>query len=205
MSQPPETSTEIAESPPEVIAAEVTPGLTIVDMSGGLPDDSGEEGAKPRGKHHKPESEDKGAPPSTGIPTAEEWQNFLGLTVLRVITEAYLHLVLFREIDESELTPGERDMIRLEKEDLREMAKPMASFAYKNKHARKHGRTIIAAADSYEALVDLFIWMRRVNKIARKHRKPQEASQEENSGTVSQQNGSQPGNTGIVIHNPGTG
>jgi hypothetical protein len=205
MSQnPPEAEPEAiqAEEPPEVTAPEVTPGLIVMDLSGQL-ESSGEED-KPRGRHHKADAGDA-KPPPTGIPTADEWQDFLGGTVLRLLTEGYLYLVLFKDIDETDLTLREREMVRLTKDDLREMASPMASFAYKNKHGRKYGRTIISAAESYESLIDLLIWMRRVNKIARKYRKNDPAAAE----GMEQSNGTVPvadsRSVGPVIYNPGTG
>lgn len=170
-------------------------------------------GEEDRRRRRKPEATAK--PPSL-----DEWQDFLGLTVLRMLTEGYLQLVLFRQVDESELTERERELIRLTKDDLRDMAAPMASLANKNKFARKHGRQMIAAADSYEALIDLFIWMRRVNKIARRH-KPTTLVEETvvegrvvNDGPVSGQNGTAnsradrsggSGSTGFSIFNRGTG
>jgi hypothetical protein len=163
------------ETVPEVTAPEVMPDLEILDLTnlGDLLDDSG--AADVKGKHHKDSKEPKAAvsSPATGIPTADEWQDLFGRVVLRSLTEGYLNLVLFRQVDESELTDRERDLVRLSREDLMDMARPLASYAYKNKHARKHGREIIAAADSLETMVDLFIWMRRVNRIARKYRKEQ--------------------------------
>jgi len=142
-------------------------------------------------------------------PTAMEWQDFIGGTVLRLLTEGYLQLVLFRDIDESDLTERERELVRLDKDDLRDIAAPMASFAAKSKVTRKHGRVIIAAGDSYESLIDLFIWMRRVNKIARKYRKDKPAKTIK--GTVSA-SGQVPGQdtetgdySGPYLYNPGTG
>jgi hypothetical protein len=165
--------------------------------------------AKPsRGRHQRPETS---KPPPTGPPTSGEWQDFLGGVVLRMLTEGYLSLVLWREIDESELTDRERNLIRLTKDDLHDMASPMASFASKNKYARKHGRAIIAAAESYEALVDLFIWMRRVNKIAAKHRKPRikESKNIVNGEVISEQvsgtNGQAQQAGGFQVFNRGTG
>src|SRR5271154_3702257 len=107
-----------AEEPPEeVTAPEVVPGLIVVDLSGSQPESSGEDAGKPpRGRHHKPQAADDGKPPPTGIPTADEWQDFLGGTVLRLLTEGYLYLVLFKDIDETDLTPRERDLVRLTKE-----------------------------------------------------------------------------------------
>jgi hypothetical protein len=160
-----------------------------------------------RRQRKEPPRDAKSGPPSAG-----EWQEFIGGTVLRLLTEAYLHLVLFREIDESELTERERELVSLDKDDLRDMAAPMASFANKSKVARKHGRAIIALGDSYEALIDLFIWMRRVNRIAKRYRKnePEVIIQGKavDNGKVPGQDSTanQPGNsaTGFII-NRGTG
>jgi hypothetical protein len=85
---------------------------------------------------------------------------------MRTALEGYVTLML-RDI---ELSEAEEKSIELDKDDLKEMSAPLASYASKTKWGRKHGREIIAAADSYEALVALGIWMRRVNKIARRHR-----------------------------------
>ena len=172
----------------------------ITDLTG--PEgSSGAEDAKPSGRHHK---NDDGKPPPTGAPTVTEWQDFFGKIVLRALTEGYLNLVLFRVVDESELTERERKLITLSREDLKDMASPLASFAYKNKHARKHGRAIIAAAESYETVVDLLIWMRRVNKIARKYRKPETQQPEGvSSGTISQEDSGS--RTGTIVVNRGTG
>jgi hypothetical protein len=204
------------EIPLEVEAEIITPGedraetlqLEIVDLSD-LPENSGAvENRLPKGRVPKPAKEEKEKVPPSGPPSVAEWQDFLGLTVLRMLTEGYLQLVLFRHIEESELTEREAAMIRLTREDLKEMAAPMASFANKNKTARKHGRAVIAAAGSYEAIIDLFIWMKRVNKIARAHRKDKPET-EVNNGIVPTANvrandgDDRPG--GPIIFNRGTG
>lgn len=106
--------------------------------------------------------------PKTGIPSVDEWQDFIGRIVLRTITDAFLSMVL-RDI-ESELTPRERASIELTKDDLREMSAPMASLAHKSSFGRKKGRAIIAASDSIEAVLALFMWMRRVRKLTKKYR-----------------------------------
>jgi hypothetical protein len=127
-----------------------------------------------------------------------------------MLTEGYLNLVLYREIDEADLTEREKGLITLTKDELHEMAAPMAQFSAKNKTMRKHGRTVIAAAESYEALVDLFIWMRRVNKVAKRHRKPRVAKDNASgeviqNGSVSDQNGQARQTGGFPIFNRGTG
>jgi ribosomal protein L35AE/L33A len=194
---------------PEITAAQMLPDLEILDLTG-PGENSDAAGTKPTGKHHKESSGAKppAQSPPTGIPTADEWQDFFGRIVLRGLTEGYLNLVLFRQVDESELTDRERDLVRLTREDLAEMARPLASYAYKNKHARKHGREIIAAADSLETMVDLFIWMRRVNRIARKYRKEQPGKVIK--GKVVAEHGPVPeqdvgANGGPIVFNRGTG
>lgn len=151
---------------------------------------------------------------STKPPTAEEWQDFLGSTVFRLLTEGYLYLALFRHIDESELTERELAKIKLTRDELRNMAAPVATVASKNKLARKHGRVIIASAESYESLLDLFFWMKNVNKIARKYRKPRTVSDTSEVIEGEVYNGPVPGSDGPVgsagpnvggIHNRGTG
>jgi len=121
----------------------------------------------------------------TAPPNAEEWNKFLALTLLRLLTEAYLHLVLFRDVDESLLTHHERELISLSKEDLLDITAPVSVVVSRQKIARKHGRELIALADSFESIVDLFVWMRRVNKIARKYRVSEPAANSEYvEGTV---------------------
>jgi hypothetical protein len=201
MEMQPELTPEPEQNPPE---------FQILDLTD-LPDVSGAADAEPpRGKHHRPDNLNALKPPPTGPPNAGEWQDFYGNIVLRMLTEGYLNLVLYREIDEADLTEREKELITLTKDDLRQMAAPMAQFSAKNKTMRKHGRTVIAAAESYEALVDLFIWMRRVNKIAKRHRKPRVAeniaeSEVINNGYVPDQNGEARQTGGFTIFNRGTG
>ena len=104
----------------------------------------------------------------TGPPTAAEWQDFLGRTVLRFMTDAYLTLAL-RDIEHL-LTDREREQIRLSKEDLKELAAPMAELANKSPFMRKRGRMLVASADSVESVWTLVFWMRRVQRIAKRHR-----------------------------------
>jgi hypothetical protein len=138
---------------------------------------------KERRKGKREPTDAKGKGPSTGPPTAKEWQDFLGGSVLRIATELYLMATLFKYIDESELTSRERELVKLTKEDLADIAAPMATVASKNSIARKHGRSVIALADSAESLIDLVIWMRRVNRIAKKYR-PKDAKQSDQSDNV---------------------
>lgn len=104
----------------------------------------------------------------SGPPTVAEWQDFIGRTVLRFMTDGYLTLVL-RDIDHL-LTDREREQIRLSRDDLKELAAPMAELANKSPAMRKRGRLLVASADSVEAVWTLVFWMRRVNRIAKRHR-----------------------------------
>lgn len=115
-----------------------------------------------------PEKSVRKETPRTGPPSVDEWQDFIGRIVLRTVTDAFLSLAL-RDIGD-ELTPRERASIELTKEDLKEMSAPLASLAQKSSFAKKRGRALIAASDSFEAVFALLIWMRRVNKISRKYR-----------------------------------
>jgi len=149
----------------------------------------------------------------SGPPTLEEWQDFIGRFVLRGITEAYLNVALSDFYED--LTPRERETIRLTKDDLKEMSAPLASMAHKSNFLRKRGRGIIASADSGEAIVALLIWMRRVNRLAKKYRKartpqPQTVTgyvMENGNGTDGPNVGQGPefGTPGFGVWNPGTG
>ncbi|HEY6020721.1 MAG TPA: hypothetical protein VIY48_12745 [Candidatus Paceibacterota bacterium] len=153
--------------------------------------------------------------PKSGPPSIDEWQAFIGRFVIRTITDAYLSLAL-RDI-EDELSPRELEMIRLTKEDLKDLSAPLATLANKSTRARKHGRAIIAAADSYESVIAMAMWMRRVNKIAKKHRKAkvprsnrvvQGQVQEENANGYSGSNdgqGPEFNAPGFGVFNPGSG
>lgn len=150
--------------------------------------------------------------PKGGPPSLDEWQDFIGRIVLKSLANAYLTLM----IADAELTPREQSSILLSREDLNEMSAPLASLVNKSGKAKKHGRAIIAAADSYEAVLAFLIWMRRVNKIAKKYRKPKPPRQQPVTGYVLREpeNGDsgqddEPGPFGPGlyggIYNPGTG
>jgi hypothetical protein len=173
---------------PEPLTEDLLPEdlpFQIVDMTTGpLPPQS--EGYAGAAANTEPEPEEKvrSHSVSTKPPSADEWTDFIGCTVFRLLSEGYLWLVLFRHIDESDLTPREREKIKLTADDLRDIAAPFGTVASKNKHARKHGRTIIAASETYESVIDLFIWMKRVNRIARKYRRVTVVDQNVTEGTV---------------------
>ncbi len=107
-----------------------------------------------------------GKKPASGAPSLDEWQDFFGRIVLRTLTDGYMHLVL----KDVELTEREEQSLKLDKDELNEMAAPFSSLANKSKVMRKHGRAIIAATDSYEAVICMVMWARRVNRIAKRHK-----------------------------------
>lgn len=107
--------------------------------------------------------------PKAGPPSMDEWQDFFGRIVLRTLTDGYVHLIL-RDI---ELSDRELESIKLSREELNDMAAPFSSLANKSKLMRRHGRNIIAATDSYEAIICMAMWARRVNRIAKRHAKVQ--------------------------------
>lgn len=152
--------------------------------------------------------------PKTGIPSLDEWQDFIGRIVLRNLTSTFLSLA-FRDI-EDDLTDREREMIKLTKDDLKEMSAPLASLAHKSKFGRKRGRSLIASSDSAEAVIALGIWMRRVNKISSKYRKQRKNAspstipgfvESDSNGYSGSNDGEGPGfgAQGFGVYNPGTG
>lgn len=118
-------------------------------------------------KPDKAQSADDSKKAKTTIPTVAEWQDFIGRTALRFITDGYITLML-RDIEHL-LSEHERELIRLSKQDLTDLAAPMAELAYKSPMLRKRGRLIVASADSIEAVWTLVFWMRRVQRIAKRH------------------------------------
>lgn len=112
-----------------------------------------------------PEKDRDTSTPTSKIPTADDWQDFIARIVLTHLLEGYVALVL-RDI---ELTDRELDSINLSRDDILTISAPFASFAAKNKWTRRHGREILAASDSFEAAIQLGMWMRRVQRIAKKH------------------------------------
>lgn len=160
----PEVSDDATDSTPEDDAVQMEDAELGVDGTPELTDPP----VEPTGRVEKPERSGKvdRSQARSGPPSVDEWQDFIGRIVLKTLLEGYVTLML-RDCD---LSPREEAYIALSKEELKELAAPFAGFANKNKVLRKHGRSIVAAADSYEAFVALAIWLRRVNKVARNHR-----------------------------------
>ena len=163
---------------------------------------------------------------ATGVPSVDEWQDFIGRIVLSTVTDLYLDYALKGISDQ--LSDRELRQIRLSKQDLKEMAAPIATLAQGSKFARKRGRAIIAASDSVEAVIVMVLWMKKVNKIAKKYRPARSKSnntvrgnvvnqqtaypqQEAQNGTAGQFQEQGPGygvdgpGIGYPLFNPGTG
>jgi hypothetical protein len=156
----------------------------------------------------------------TGIPDKDEWLDFFSRIVLKVGLELYTDFA-FRGIDAEAVSDSDMRRIKVSKEERDIIARPFAEYSTKNKFLRKHGREIVAAADSLESVVTLGIWMRKVNRIASKYRpkkenrqrnirlKPERGFAHEHDGQNAGPgpNGSGPGDDYIVptIFNPGSG
>lgn len=156
-----------------------------------------------------PKIADKNEAAKSGPPTMVEWQNFFARFVIRVITEAWLFLMLGNIIDQ--LTPDELERITLAPEQMADMAAPMAEVANKTTFMRKHGRLFVGIADSVEAGLDLTLWMVRVMRIARKYRpaKPARSSQPNpgahTHGNDGRSNGASQSVNPVAVFNPGSG
>lgn len=107
--------------------------------------------------------------PKSGMPNIDEWMHFFSKVVIRLSTDFYIDYA-FRDIDEEQLTDREIQRIRLTDLERDRMARPFAEYSNKSKFMRKHGRMIIASADSIDAVLQMGMWFSRVNRIASKYR-----------------------------------
>lgn len=114
----------------------------------------------------KPERE-----PKTGPPDITEWMDFFSKVVLRFICDWYVQWA-FSGVDEDLLSDREIERIQLTGDERKRIARPFAELSYKSKLMRKHGRTIVASGGAFDALVTLGAWTSRVNRIARKYKRP---------------------------------
>lgn len=107
--------------------------------------------------------------PKATPPNLDEWMDFFSRIVIRFITEWYVDM-LFRQIDDDAVSDADAEKLLLTEEERDTIARPFAEYANKNPFMRKHGRQIVAFADSFESMVMLGRWYMRVNRIARKYR-----------------------------------
>jgi hypothetical protein len=145
----------------------------------------------------------------SGPPLLDDWMDFFSRVVFRTFSDFYVDFS-FRGIDEDSVSPADVEKLKLTQEERQEIAAPLASYANKSKFMRKHGRMIIAGADSIDALIILGMWMARVNRVAAKYR-PAKAKKVRNGtvppGAASGSNGSGEyvPDDRIRVFNPGTG
>jgi hypothetical protein len=99
-----------------------------------------------------------------GPPALDEWMDFFSRVVIRMATDFYIDAA-FSGIDENILTAREIDRVKLTKAERDRMARPFAELSNKLKFTRKHGRTIIASAGTVDAVLQMGMWVSRVNRI----------------------------------------
>lgn len=143
-----------------------------------------------------------------GPPTLAEWQDFFARVVFLTIAEWYVSWA-FRGIPDDIIADEDLDKLTLSKEDRAQIAAPFAELANKSSLARKHGRQVIALADSLEAVIIVGMWISKVNRTARKYRPERKKRSGRVGPTASTTNGEGPGefvpDENIRIYNPGTG
>jgi hypothetical protein len=151
----------------------------VFTFPGDIPEETGDDISVPvegevitpiakRGPGRAPRRSESSDPKSVP-PALDEWQKFFSNIVIRVATKYYIDWS-FRGVDEDELTEREIERLRLTEAERNEIARPFSELANKSKFMRRHGRTIVASADSFNSLIILGAWISRVNRISRKHR-----------------------------------
>jgi hypothetical protein len=105
----------------------------------------------------------------TGPPDTTEWLDFFSRVILKVGMNSYIDFA-FRGIDEDHVSDEDLAKLKVSREERDVIARPLAEFAAKNPYTRKHGRQVVALTGSIESLMTLGIWMRRVNRIAKKYK-----------------------------------
>lgn len=146
------------------------------------------EGSTGAGAHAKPfptiaPKKPATPPPTLKAPDFTEWADFLGTVVFRWAARAIAAFIL-RGIDRDIITPEDKEDIDLDDEQLAALGKPFAHMAVRSQFMTKHGRAIIDSKDGIEAAVIMFMWMGRVNRVARKYR-PRHAHKRERTESES--------------------
>jgi hypothetical protein len=134
--------------------------------------DSGSTTGERRKPGRPPKADKKPAKPPTGkIPDFTEWSDYIGNFALKWAGRAYIAFV-FRGLDRySLLSPEDAAAIELDEEQLTDIAKPIAHLANRSKLGNRYGRVLIDSTDSVAAIIQLFMWGNRVNRIAQKYRR----------------------------------
>lgn len=201
----------LAESPSESVFTEFEASPS--DEAGSLidaavaDDDEGKLNTRPFGKRRR--KDDSGAKGTA--PNAAEWEDFFSRIVIRFLTEWYVDIA-FRGIDEDLVTEQDAAKLLLTEDERNVIARPFAEYANKNPFLRKHGRQIVAFADSFESVVILGQWFSRVNRVARKYNKigkttVMRGKAEHSHGDSGQSAASANGHAtaGYGVYNPGSG
>ena len=199
-----------SETAPEDIAAAESAG-DIVDAE--LVDDAPAHesviktfgfGNRRRGNKRERDNEPKGTPPNV-----DEWLDFFSRIVIRFLTEWYVDM-MFHDINEDDVTESDAAKLLLDPEERDIIARPFAEYANKNPFMKKHGRQIVAFADSFESVVILARWFGRVNRIHRKYRPQQKKPVRSEVNLNGHRSESTQGTTGgqvsngFAIYNPGS-
>lgn len=192
------------EPPPEMNAGDIVDAEIVSDVTA----PPVEEKPKPRARRTRktttaeidkplidPEKEKgKKEGPKSGIPDVDEWLDFFSRIVLRTLLDWYVDYA-FRGIDEDLVSERDLERLVLTKDERNEIAAPLAEYANKNKFTRKHGREIVALADSMESMIVLTRYVMRVNRIARKYR-PNKPKTQRPRVTLSESGAASNGNLG---------
>lgn len=181
--------------PGEKIDAQIPQPENVVDIKA------------PRSRRTRNENDANARPP-----TASEWQEWFSKVLIRAGTNWWLSHA-FEGIDENLLSDREVARLNLSDQECDSIAKPFAELANKLKITRKYGRTLIATTSSFDSLITLGQWFSRVNRIARKYRRQQDATVQgevisehsrPNPPPASGSNGNGEAR-GYSLYNPGTG
>lgn len=120
-----------------------------------------------------------------GPPSLDEWLGFFSSVVLRLVVNWYLNYA-FRGVDEDALSDREVERLAMTDEERQTIAVPFAELSHKSKFMRRHGRTIVASGDAFNAVIVLGMWMGRVNRIAARHRPKVQKGQANVNGSSGQ-------------------
>ena len=147
--------------------------MTVPSLEGRIVEADPEERKRPAARSALRVVADEKASPREATskpPSIDEWSKFFRNVVVRTATDWYLEFA-FRGVDEDTVSEQEYQKLALTDDERKTIAVPFAELSSKSKLMRSHGRTIVASGDAINSLVVLASWMRRVNRIAGKHRK----------------------------------
>lgn len=104
----------------------------------------------------------------------------------------------FRGVDRWDLlNEADNHALELDETALSDIAKPLAHLADRSKLGKKYGRLIVDSSDGIIALIQLGMWMNRVNRIANR------ARERADNGGPGQQEQVLPDTSGPSVSEPG--